>query len=262
MDIDKLILYIKSKPHDDYASLIDPNFQLWLENAPSIRSLDDISSVFFYNCFSGEDWFSLIQLLSNKYLRFNAENVSETHAGSLNDLMKNKIELFNFESLYSIGESSIELDFSILPNPPLKVELVGSKKIKLLKFGKEIEGIRLSNLQKLENIYLSFPFDSIRFFNIYKCNNINNFDFLDKIKKSLYVSLAGNNWLHDLNSLSSDSDMVILNLSESKVIKSKSTIDKLRSFKDLRYLTIQANIKEKNELMEALPNCFVNGRSL
>ncbi|QQA75777.1 hypothetical protein [Pectobacterium parmentieri] len=54
MDIDKLILYIKSKPHDDYASLIDPNFQLWLENAPSIRSLDDISGVFFIIAFQGK----------------------------------------------------------------------------------------------------------------------------------------------------------------------------------------------------------------
>ena len=117
------------------------------------------------------------------------------------------------------------------------------------------------HLQKLNKVFIPEN-NNLKFFRLYKCNKLLDFSFLKRLNNVVCLYLGGNAHLKNLDSLSDNSKVVILNLSESKMIKDKSTIEKLKKLKYLKELGIAGTQKDLACLRQELPNCFVNGKKL
>ncbi|WP_394393076.1 hypothetical protein [Shewanella woodyi] len=139
-------------------------------------------------------------------------------------------------------DKSVEFDFILLGEKPAKLEILRCRKLERLSINRLLEGLVVMNSPKLTELYVPTE-NNLKYVDLYKCNKLLDFSFLRRLDSVLYLSVGGNSNLKNLDFLNDSSNVVILNLSESKLIKDSSVVNKLKKLKKLKYLTTAATQK-------------------
>jgi len=259
MDIKNLILHVKNRSLVEEYMGFDDSF--WLSQAPHLDKIVDFESVFFDNDFTRDDWRAFIRLLAQKYFTNKSFNISFECEENVQDLISKQSDKLAVDSLVIDEDKSTSLDFTSLDKSLMKLEVLRCRKLESLTLSSSVEGFICMHLQKLNKVFIPEN-NNLKFFDLYKCNKVMDFSFLKRLNNVVSLYLGGNAHLKNLDFLSDDSKVVILHLSESKLIKDNSTIEKLKKLKYLKELGIAGTQKEWACLRQELPNCFVNGTKL
>jgi hypothetical protein len=236
----------------------------WLEDIPEIQSFTEIESFFSSKELSSRERRALILLLQRKYID-SADEVGPLEGYYDSNVKYDKIfDIYNGLSIFGDTNSSI-LDFSRLDKKLLKVKVCAAKKAKRIVLPKNsaFEALDISYAPKLTHIDNVEHIKGMKSLTFDKCKAFLDFRFVQKLNNLHILGISGNENLPELDFLNEKSNISILHLVETNVMKLNNTIDNLSKLKKLKYLSINANQKELNELRERLPACAINnGASL
>ncbi|WP_103068697.1 leucine-rich repeat domain-containing protein [Aquimarina sediminis] len=236
----------------------------WQKTFPRIDSWKEISHLYKHpQLESAKDFTALSMFTYQSYFHDVYESICSQN--SIKDkIFGGKMEAYfqykelkpEHHSLTLFEDKSYRLDFSNF-NALRKLNISRCRNAVEIIVPKDntLEGFEVIGGQQLKIINGLESLSNVKYLSIKKCNKFKNFNLAGELKQLVFLNLSENKGLTHINFLEGHPNIVFLYLIGcSKVIKNPSTIEILKSLPKLKFLRIAANMSERANLKEKLPN--------